>query len=111
MATTMLNAGVSVSVVAGRLGHARPTTILNVYSHFVDSGDQAAADTIGQILDKPAATNPAHRMDKGWTDDGVKTQKPSPRTRPYLQLRDSGWSSRGADDEIRTRDPHLGRKT
>lgn len=50
MATTMLTAGVPVSVVAGRLGHARPATTLNVYSHFVDSGDKVAADVLAQIM-------------------------------------------------------------
>lgn len=50
MATTMLTAGVPVSVVAGRLGHARAATTLNVYSHFVEAGDQAAAETMGDIL-------------------------------------------------------------
>lgn len=51
MATTMLTAGVPVSVVAGRLGHARPATTLNVYSHFVDTGDKVAADVLQQIMD------------------------------------------------------------
>lgn len=68
MATTMLTAGVPVSVVAGRLGHARSATTLNVYSHFVEAGDQAAADLlagmfdanhsgeVGQQLDSPTGT-------------------------------------------------------
>ena len=52
MATTMLTAGVPVSVVAGRLGHARPATTLNVYSHFVDAGDRIAADVLARIVDE-----------------------------------------------------------
>lgn len=36
--------------MAGRLDHARAVTTLNVYSHFVDACDQAAAATMGQIL-------------------------------------------------------------
>lgn len=52
MATTMLTAGVPVSVVAGRLGHARPATTLNVYSHFVDAGDKVAADVLARIIDE-----------------------------------------------------------
>ncbi len=51
MATTLLTDGVPVSVVSGRLGHARAATTLNVYSHFVEAGDQAAADGIGSLLD------------------------------------------------------------
>ncbi|MEM9561071.1 MAG: site-specific integrase [Actinomycetota bacterium] len=53
MATTMLTDGVPVSVVSGRLGHARASTTLNIYSHFVEAGDQDAADGIGSLLDGP----------------------------------------------------------
>jgi integrase len=52
-ATSLLGAGVPVHVVAGRLGHARPTTTLNVYSHFIESGDRAAAAAMGSIIDGP----------------------------------------------------------
>lgn len=55
MATTMLTAGVPVSVVAGRLGHARAATTLNVYSHFVDTGDKAAADVLQKIMEDVGA--------------------------------------------------------
>ena len=40
-----------MSVVAGRLGHARAATTLNIYSHFVEAGDQEAADDLGSLLD------------------------------------------------------------
>jgi integrase len=46
---------VPVSVVAGRLGHARPATTLNVYSHFVDAGDKVAADVLAKIVDEASA--------------------------------------------------------
>ena len=49
-ATSLLGAGVPVHVVAGRLGDARPTTTLNVYSHFIESGDRAAAVAMGTII-------------------------------------------------------------
>lgn len=52
MATTMLTAGVPVSIVAGRLGYARPATTLTVYSHFVDAGDKVAADVLAKIMDQ-----------------------------------------------------------
>ncbi|MGH9152696.1 MAG: tyrosine-type recombinase/integrase [Acidimicrobiales bacterium] len=54
MATTMLTAGVPVSV-AGRLGHARAATTLNVYSHFVDTGDKVAADVLQKIMEEVGA--------------------------------------------------------
>lgn len=49
-ATSMLAAGVPLTVVSGRLGHSRGSTTLNVYAHFVDAGDRAAAATMGAIL-------------------------------------------------------------
>ena len=42
-------AGVPVSTVAGRLGHVRASTTLNVYSHFIAASDQHAADVLGQL--------------------------------------------------------------
>jgi integrase len=50
-ATSLLGAGIPVNVVSGRLGHARSATTLNVYAHFTDSGDRAAAETLARILD------------------------------------------------------------
>jgi integrase len=58
-ATSMLGAGVPVHVVAGRLGHARPTTTLNVYSHFIESGDRAAAEAMSGIIDRRLSETPS----------------------------------------------------
>jgi integrase len=49
-ATQMLAAGIPVSIVAGRLGHASPATTLNVYGHWVQASDQAAAAVLGDLL-------------------------------------------------------------
>jgi integrase len=46
----MPSAGVTVSVVSSRLGHARAATTLNVYSHYVEAGDQEAADTLVHLM-------------------------------------------------------------
>lgn len=51
MATTMLIARVPVSLVAGRLGHARSATTLNVYRNFVDSAPKVAADLLARIME------------------------------------------------------------
>lgn len=51
VATRMLAAGVPVTTVAGRLGHANTSTTLNVYAHFVESSDRDAADALGRLLD------------------------------------------------------------
>ena len=53
-ATRLLDAGVPVKTVSGRLGHSRPTTTLNVYAHFVPATDRIAADAMGRILSSPA---------------------------------------------------------
>jgi integrase len=49
-ATRLLDAGVPVKTVSGRLGHARPATTLNVYAHFIPASDRAAAEAMGAIL-------------------------------------------------------------
>jgi len=49
-ATRLLDAGIPVKTVSGRLGHARPATTLNVYAHFIPASDRLAADTMGEIL-------------------------------------------------------------
>lgn len=68
MATTMLTAGVPVSVVAGTLGHARSATTLNIYSHFVDSGDQAAADLLADLVDGETPAEVGQESDRKTPD-------------------------------------------
>jgi hypothetical protein len=51
MATQMLAAGVPIATVSQRLSHARASTTLNVYAHFVPGGDRKAAETLAGILD------------------------------------------------------------
>ena len=50
VATQLLSAGVDVRTVAGRLGHRNAATTLNVYAHFLERTDRAAADIIGDII-------------------------------------------------------------
>lgn len=49
--THLLNAGVDVRTVVGRLEHRNPSTTLNVYSHFLPESDQDTADVLGPIFD------------------------------------------------------------
>ncbi len=50
-ATQMLDAGVPVAVVAGRLGsRLRASTTLNVYAHVVPGGDRLAAEVLRSRL-------------------------------------------------------------
>jgi hypothetical protein len=68
----MMTAGIPVRTVAGRLGHANPSTTLSVYTHFVEASDQDAAAVMGNIrteresppIDKPAAAVKAKKVAK-----------------------------------------------
>ncbi len=51
VATYLLSSGVDVRTVAGRLGHARASTTLDVYSHFMPAADRAAAELLGKMLE------------------------------------------------------------
>jgi integrase len=50
-ATRLLDAGVPVKTVSGRLGHANAGTTLNIYAHFLESSDESAAQVLGDLLD------------------------------------------------------------
>lgn len=53
--TTLLNAGVALPQVAGRVGHGGGGhTTLSVYSHFQQAPDREAADLLARILERPA---------------------------------------------------------
>ncbi|WP_433498497.1 tyrosine-type recombinase/integrase [Sphaerimonospora sp. CA-214678] len=49
-ATTLLLAGVSVHVVAARLGHADPAITLRVYAHVIRSAEAAVADIFASTM-------------------------------------------------------------
>ncbi len=51
-ATTMIASGEDVRLVAGRLGHARAATTLDVYAHFVEKADGRAAEDLASALSK-----------------------------------------------------------
>jgi integrase len=49
-AILMLVSGVDVKTAASRLGHTSPGLLLNVYAHYIDSADQAAAERLEKVL-------------------------------------------------------------
>ncbi|MEG1497686.1 MAG: tyrosine-type recombinase/integrase [Clostridiales bacterium] len=49
-ATLLIANHADIRTVSGRLGHARTSTTLNIYSHVIRSADEAAAQTIDNIL-------------------------------------------------------------
>jgi site-specific recombinase XerD len=50
MATQMIATGNDVRTVAGRLGHAMPSTTLDVYAHVMPQRDREVALGIGAAL-------------------------------------------------------------
>lgn len=60
-ATRLLDAGVPVRTVSGRLGHANAAMTLNVYGHFVASSDRQAAEIVGGLVANPRGIEPAAR--------------------------------------------------
>lgn len=57
VATQLLSAGVDVRTVAGRLGHRNAATTLNVYAHFLEGADRAAAVVIGNLIASEGITD------------------------------------------------------
>lgn len=49
-ATLQLMNNVPVNIVAGRLGHARPSTSTDMYGHAIESVNKMAGDKLGEIL-------------------------------------------------------------
>ncbi len=49
-ATQLLGNGIDIPTVAGRLGHATPSTTLNFYAHALEENDETAADIMGDLL-------------------------------------------------------------
>lgn len=49
-ATLLIAGGVDVATVSKRLGHADKTTTLNIYTHAIQSADEAAAQKLNEIL-------------------------------------------------------------
>lgn len=50
VATVLLRNGVDIRTVAGRLGHAKASTTLDIYAAFVPQADREAADLLGSLL-------------------------------------------------------------
>ena len=49
-ATLLLNAGISLKNVSGRLGHSKTSTTGDIYSHFLKTADRVAAEKMDVLL-------------------------------------------------------------
>ena len=57
-ATLLIAGGTAVTTVAKRLGHANASTTTKIYAHAIRSADEAAAETLENLLN-PTALNRA----------------------------------------------------
>jgi hypothetical protein len=82
-ATELLNAGVNIRAVAGRLGHGGGgATTLRVYAAWLAEADQRAAPILaGRMPERPTAA--AHRPSA--SDDRASDDQ-SPPSGPYVQI-------------------------
>ena len=53
-ATLLIAGGTNIRTVAGRLGHASPSTTGNIYSHAIKTADEIASDALDTLLKSPA---------------------------------------------------------
>ena len=51
-ATLLIQQGVNIRAVSGRLGHSQTSTTINIYAHQIQSADAAAADALDLALTK-----------------------------------------------------------
>lgn len=49
-ATLLIASGVNVRTISNRLGHAQTSTTMNIYAHAIRTADEAAADSLADIL-------------------------------------------------------------
>ena len=61
-ATLLIAGGVPLKTVSSRLGHSSISTTGNIYAHAIRSADEAAADTLEDILGK---------KDEGFSNNGT----------------------------------------
>ena len=48
--TLQIAAGIPLTTVAGRAGHSRVSTTSDIYSHFIRTSDEAAAEALEDIF-------------------------------------------------------------
>ena len=61
-ATLQIAAGVPIRTVADRLGHAQPSTTVNIYSHAIKSSSNYAVEVLSEILDSRNSSITSNQM-------------------------------------------------
>ncbi|MDI6709475.1 MAG: site-specific integrase [Bacillota bacterium] len=49
-ATLLINQGIPLKNVSGRLGHSNTTTTVDIYGHYLQTADRAISDTLEQAF-------------------------------------------------------------
>ena len=73
-ATQLIGAGVDVSTVAHRLGHADPSTTLRVYAYALAERDREAAAILGKLVAGQAGEHQSPRVDTPITNQAGKLE-------------------------------------
>ena len=79
-ATHLLAQGAPITYVAAQLGHAKPTTTLNYYAHWIPTGDK-------RFIDRLEAIRSAAKIEDGSKAVAARPEEDS-------EVRDSEWSRR-----------------
>jgi integrase len=111
-ATSALQNGTALHVVAGRIGHADVSTTLNIYAHYLPSADKLAADTIGSVLDQAQKVAKGSRkvaadMELGEHDNTVKPYNPINRDFTTLEKPENSGSPGARTLDLRIKSPLL----
>ncbi len=51
-ASILINEGINLKEVSSRLGHSKPSTTMDIYSHVLKTADKIASDAIEKIIFK-----------------------------------------------------------
>lgn len=64
MATMLVNKGIPLKNISGRLGHSNTSTTADIYSHYLKSADKVIADTLEEFYQ--GVKKPKKDTKKGW---------------------------------------------
>jgi integrase len=96
-ATQLIGAGCDLRTVAGRLGHGQPWTTLNTYAAFLPERDQAAADQLATLLDRPDRDNARELSTGARRNQRPRDQRPATEGLREERVADAEVSGRFAE--------------
>ena len=111
-ATSALQNGTALHVLSGRIGHAQPSTTLNIYAHYLPSADKLAADTIGQVFNRAQAVSSGVRTVSAVSkldelDNTIHPYSPENMDFPTSEKPENGGSPGARTLDLRIKSPLL----